>query len=372
MWMGLVLGVLFVALGLSGSVLVYNDAIDRLTAPMPRASASGTPQPLDNLIAAARAAAPAAQGPVFLELPKRPGDPAVVRFFPAAGAPASANRDGRRAGRIAVQGGEIFVDPVTAKVLGSRISVMSPIVAIAHDLHGNLFLGASGRPYVGWLGIAMLVLGLTGLVLWWPRSRQWKSAFVVRRAARGLRFYRELHGAAGIWGFVVFIIVSFTGVGMVFSDTIRGALSGGASPASNVSALSQIDPNGNAPIGADVAVALARKALPHDQVVSIMLRPAQAISVTMRPDDGSPILALVYVDPYRAKVTAVRDRGTLSDAETFLAWQKPLHVGDGLGPVWRFFVFLSGFLPLLFVVTGVVMWLTKRRNRMAMNQPLPE
>ena len=55
----------------------------------------------------------------------------------------------------------------------------------------------------GWLGVAMLALGVTGLVLWWPKRGQWKYAFLVRRTAKGLRFHRELHAATGIWIFVV-------------------------------------------------------------------------------------------------------------------------------------------------------------------------
>ena len=63
-------------------------------------------------------------------------------------------------------------------------------------------MGRDGRTFVGWLGVAMLVLGLTGLVLWWPKRGQWKYAFFVRRTATGLRFHRELHAATGIWIFV--------------------------------------------------------------------------------------------------------------------------------------------------------------------------
>ncbi len=53
MWVGLVLGVLFVALGLSGSVLVYHEALDEMAAPVPRATASGAPGSLDAVVDAA-------------------------------------------------------------------------------------------------------------------------------------------------------------------------------------------------------------------------------------------------------------------------------------------------------------------------------
>jgi uncharacterized iron-regulated membrane protein len=49
-----------------------------------------------------------------------------------------------------------------------------------------------------------------------------------------------------------------------------------------------------------------------------------------------------------------------------MAWQRPIHQGTGFGPVWRFLVFLSGLVPALFVVTGLIMWAKKRKRRVPM------
>src|SRR5437868_824573 len=81
-------------------------------------------------------------------------------------------------------------------VLGTRTAALPGLLTFAHQLHGNFLLGRDGRGLVvGWLGVAMLTLGITGLVLWWPKKGQWKNAFLVRRAASGLRLHRELHAA---------------------------------------------------------------------------------------------------------------------------------------------------------------------------------
>jgi uncharacterized iron-regulated membrane protein len=52
-----------------------------------------------------------------------------------------------------------------------------------------------------------------------------------------------------------------------------------------------------------------------------------------------------------------------------MALQRPIHQGTG-GPIWRFLTFLSGLTPLVFVVTGCVMWWKKRQNRMAVSAPV--
>src|ERR1700742_1845363 len=56
MWIGLVLGILLAALGLSGSLLVYDDEFANFLAPRPHATAQGTMLPLDAIVAAAGAA----------------------------------------------------------------------------------------------------------------------------------------------------------------------------------------------------------------------------------------------------------------------------------------------------------------------------
>ena len=48
--------------------------------------------------------------------------------------------------------------------------------------------------------------------------------------------------------------------------------------------------------------------------------------------------------------------------DAFLAYQRPLHDGAAVGAIGRPLIFVVGFLPALFVVTGTMMWLRARRN----------
>jgi uncharacterized iron-regulated membrane protein len=62
------------------------------------------------------------------------------------------------------------------------------------------------------------------------------------------------------------------------------------------------------------------------------------------------------------------------NSERFLAWMRPVHDGT-LGFVWRFLVFLSGLVPTLFIVTGLIMWWKKRQRHVpmtAMSEDLTE
>jgi uncharacterized iron-regulated membrane protein len=269
------------------------------------------------------------------------------------------HRDGAQAGGGEGQRGnqlQIFIDPVSGEVLGTRKALLPPILTFAHQLHGNFFLGREGRSWaVGPLGVAMLILGVTGLVLWWPRRGQWKYAFFVRRTATGLRFHRELHAATGIWIFIVFMAVSFSGVVLAWPQT-----TGANPPGFDPRALPKVEPSDAKRLGPTEAVIAATAAVPglQPRSVTIPARPDAPISVNYLSNGA--VAATVLVDPYRGTVLAVRD-----PSQRFQSWMRPVHQGS-LGPVWRFLVFLSGLVPALFVTTGLIMWWKKRQRHVPM------
>ena len=84
---------------------------------------------------------------------------------------------------------------------------------------------------------------------------------------------------------------------------------------------------------------------------------------TSRPkryEPAAPRQNEIWVRGVSGKVLAVRD-----GSERFQTWMRPVHQGS-LNGVWRLLVFLSGLVPLLFVVTGITMWAKKRKRRIPM------
>ena len=374
MWVGLVLGLFLAALGLSGSVLVYDDAIGNLLDRPPQALTAGMPLPLSMIQSIARDAAEqqGAGGQMQIILPEKPLQPITVRLGGISvmgNMPGMTERRGREGARGTGREGargpgragglQLFIDPVSGEVLGSRKAAAPGLLIFAHQLHGNFMMGRDGRTLVvGWLGVAMCILGLSGLVLWWPKKGQWKYAFKVRSTASGLRFNRELHAATGIWIFLVFLAVSFSGVVIAWPQTF-GMPNGRGN-------VSKIEPTQGRRLGATEAVIAAQRAVPglEARSVTIPAAPDQPISVGYLSNGA--IAATAYVDPYRGTVLGVRD-----PSGSFMAWMRPVHQGS-LGAVWKFLVFLSGLVPTLFVITGVVMWAKKRQRHVPMSEPLSE
>ena len=101
----------------------------------------------------------------------------------------------------------------------------------------------------------------------------------MRRTAKGLRFHRELHGMMGIWMYVIFIAVSFSGMALAWPQLMGMPNVGpNARPAPVVEAL-----EGATPIGADAALALVKAKNPDMTLRNVMVPQPRAIS------QGQPI-----------------------------------------------------------------------------------
>ena len=215
-------------------------------------------------------------------------------------------------------------------------------------------MGREGRTLCGGLaGRGHVILGLTGLVLWWPQARSVEICLLCAphrhgpalssRAAcrhRHLDLLR-LHGGEFFR----------RGAGLAAD---HGRASAGLDPR----ALPTVEASDGKPPGR------------HRSGDRRQRRRAGLASRAASPSPPRPISrsrvnylshgainATVYVDPYRGKVLAVRDPSAAS-------WPGCGRcIRAALGPVWKFLVFLSGLVPTLFVVTGMIMW---GRNASAM------
>jgi len=82
-----------------------------------------------------------------------------------------------------------------------------------------------GRHTVAWIAAALIILMAAGLYPWWPPNRNWRSAFMPERGARGLRRLLDFHNLAAVCLFVPLLILVFTGVYLSYPGWIVPAVS---------------------------------------------------------------------------------------------------------------------------------------------------
>jgi uncharacterized iron-regulated membrane protein len=259
--------------------------------------------------------------PVLYEAPHAPEQPAALRFVALAGA--------EKGPRII----DLLVDLVTLDFVTWHYTVPGFLRVIIR-LHGNLLMGRAGRVYVGWLGLAMLALGISGLILWWPGRKRWRAAFLVKRGARGLRLYRDLHNAIGIWTLVVLMTVSFSGVYLVFPQTVGAGIKRLLPSRDNDSPAPIVRDEGAQRIDADRAIAIALSTTPRARLISIGLPvlPEQPYRVSLaHPGHGRDVPEVVALINSSGTLIELIDPRRFAPAQTVLAWQHAIHFGQGLG-----------------------------------------
>lgn len=351
LWLGLVLFIPIVVIGLSGSaLLVQSHTFNRS---FPAATAEGSKQTIVRAIESARSAVPADARLGRVDLSVRDGEPVTVQLQPP----------GRGVPQV-----KVYVDPVSLDVLGtSEVVPRGRALGFLINIHSYLMM----RPYigvkvVGALGVVMILMAISGLVLWWPRKGQWRRAFLIRRGARGLPLYVDLHHAVGIWTFAVLLLMSVSGVYLCFPQTVTGGIAAVLPSAlGSGEAMAGFVPVPG-PLDIDMAVASASKAVPDARVVGVQMpeqqgRPILVFLETTRLGGATQPQILVTLDQATGDVGYVddpRDHGWLEQVVNF---QNALHYGSAYGMVWKTVVFVSGLLPLFFAVTGISIWWLRRR-----------
>ncbi|WP_070151725.1 PepSY-associated TM helix domain-containing protein [Sphingobium phenoxybenzoativorans] len=106
----------------------------------------------------------------------------------------------------------IYIHPQTLAVLNS-VGEEDRLMRLVFRLHGELMAGAAGSLIVELAASWAIVMLLTGLFLWWPRSGAGLAGTVYPRLRRGkAAFWRDLHAVTGIWISLLAIFLILTGL----------------------------------------------------------------------------------------------------------------------------------------------------------------
>jgi uncharacterized iron-regulated membrane protein len=348
LWLGLGFALLLVPIGLSGSLLVWHDHVDALINPARYAVSAGPAAAPSVLLESAKKAVDGFQT-MAVRMPEGQGWPATVM----AREPRGPNATGRP--RFMT----VYLDPPTGKVL-DVVETRETVINFLHRFHENLTIPEfNGRSIVGWVGVAMLILSLSGIYLWWPRNAGFVKGM---RWTRGPTLSLNLHHMLGFWISIPLAVVSLTGIYLGFPQQGRDLLS-------TVAPMSQRGGGGfNQPLARqtnlniDAAAAAAVAAEPGRTPAAIFFPPQQNPAWRIQMRSGhSDDLSTVMIDDRSGTASKV---AALS-GDRIALWIRWIHEGSNAGMLWRVLVFLCGVFPTIFAVTGCLIWLRRRQGRKA-------
>ena len=254
----------------------------------------------------------------------------------------------------------ILVDPTTGRILGELPD--RSIVRTIQDLHFDLLGGRTGRIVNGAGAALLLVMCMTGLVIWWPGIATWRRGFAIDFGRSWKRVNWELHSAVGIWSIVLIAGWAATGIYFVWPSQFRNVVNA-------ISPLTVATPPRSGPAVAGPTrpdwrelIARAQQRIP-DQYIQRVVLPATDTAAflvmfsSVRPGPaGSDQLTPVYLDQYTGAVVRESPRSSRSAGDMIMDWVAPLHVGSFGGLTVRVAWVILGLAPPLLFVTGFIMW----------------
>jgi len=357
-WLGMWLGAWFALVGLTGSILVYEEPIDAWLNPgLLREGLPGARLPPHEVLA--RVAEEFPRGGVErMRLPTAPGQ--VYRVLLLADV-----HDRIDSPRI-----EATFSPVTGALLGQRAAeahgLSRPLLLkTLYDFHRNVLLGNAGSNLVGLAGFLLLGSALTGVLTALPRKRSgWARVVGVKLRAGATRVLFDLHRSTGTMVAVLLVLATVTGSTLVYLNYAREI----------VGLFSRADPFPVIPW----REAPLRDWPSFEQVVARVraAHPALAISeihVPARPTTGYLFYlrgagdvhrlgdTIVWVHPATGELLVERSRRTRTGGESVMHWLYPLHTGSAFGALGMAAMCMAGLAPLLLVFTGLWVWTRKRR-----------
>jgi len=374
LYLSLGFGLLLVLSGLTGAALVWVEELDAALNPALLRVAGRTESPAPPGMVAERVLARLSADPLYgrpgqLALPHAADGVVVASYRPPKGERGALDMTVTR---------QVMVDPVTLAVLGERndgeFGLTRPLLmSTLFHVHRYLFAGDVGKFVMGLAGLSLFLIGAIGIALWWPKAT-WRAlvkSFTVGGHWKSLKFHFSLHRSAGMISAPILLMLGFSGMYFNLPEWIRPAVASVATvtPTEKLRNTPVRGPRGE-PIMISEAIEVAqavnpagritRVALPTDKKTPYEIRMRQPGEV--RQGTGS---TRITVDAYTGALLRVRNPLAAPAGDTFLNWQFPLHTGEAFGLAGRIVIAIAGVLPLGFMITGLVLWLGRRRVRVA-------
>jgi len=245
----------------------------------------------------------------------------------------------------------VYVNQYTGAILGSTEDSSNWILKV-HDLHVNFLSGKVGNQIVTWSTVALLVLSVTGIILWWPRQ-----VFRFRRGTPLRQLNRDLHYSVGFWSCMAMIAFAATGLGLHYQtgkllDLLNTAQTAKSMPGHGTSIEGML--------------ATAHEALPGATIPRLLLpeKKGDPVFVYQRfPEDKTPAgRSFTTIDPKNGAVLSVGSSRTAPLIQTALVqWTREIHTGTLLGLPGKILAAFFALLLSVLAVSGPFIWLNKRR-----------
>lgn len=218
LWAGILLGSYVIAIGISGSILVFKEELlprPHITVPHRNLRACTTNQLAQAIETADRTYAGRT---AYLASCPDEADPLFAISMRSSAQPKAGPN------KLLPDPLTAYIDPTTGNVVG-QADVEHSWVHWVDDFHVYLLAGRRGEQWNGIGAGVLLLLVLSGLVIWWPGIKRWKRGFVLDLRRGWKRINWNLHNVTGIWTILFTLTWATTGIYFAWPRAMTAAIS---------------------------------------------------------------------------------------------------------------------------------------------------
>ncbi|KGT77202.1 membrane protein [Bradyrhizobium japonicum] len=367
---GLVLALLLALIALTGAIMSFEDEIgDHLNAGLMQVEPRQAPVLMpDELVARLKAGQDLGKVSA-VTLSSDPAAAVRVRF--------ARDEQGARPTSL-------YVDPYDARVLGAPRG--EEFFATVRRLHRWLLIPGDakgwGRQITGIAALGLIVMLISGLVLRWPRRagsvKMWLKPNL-GLSGRGL--HRSLHAVIGTWVLPVYLVMTLTGLWYSFDWYKDGVVWLLSRPHVAAAKMQPKQPRAAArpepvqPVGFDLAWSTLQRE-EGDRFSKALLTlpagPGTVIRIRSWPKDSTLDTTRdeFRVDAVTGQVISAERYADKTFGEKIIANVLDIHRGAFLGWPGKLAFMIAAALMPLFSVTGILLYLSRRRLRRPAQPPL--
>lgn len=284
-----------------------------------------------------------------------------------------------------------FIDPYTAEITGiddgqgffMQMMRLHRWLLDSYKRDGSFSLG---KAVVGYSTLALAVILISGLVIWYPRNKKvLKNRLKIKTKSGWHRFFYDLHVSGGFYATLLLLVLTLTGLTWsfgwyrdafytVFGVSTNQPRARATAPSSSSNTSGEKGSHGHS--GSSERKGKQQKRTDYTQWAEILsdlqIRYPEYNSITIQ--DGTATVSTANYgntrgsdrysfDPASGDITEIQLYKDLPKSGKIRGWIYAFHAGTWGGMATRVLSCLVSFLGTVFAITGYYFWIKKKLRK---------
>lgn len=273
-------------------------------------------------------------------------------------------------GRAARRGINYYVNPYTSEILPSIQG--HGFFKFIENIHRRLAMGEVGKQIVGASTLCLFLLMFSGVYLYWKKMKKsFFKSFTFSFDSKGRGFLASMHSSLGLWVIPMYLVVSITGLYWSYSW-----FNAGLYKIAGVEKPQRMKRDANTQRGdknqkrvsyneIENVVTLFNQNVPEYEKANLKFNSKKGIYTINYIDESSPherARNTMSLDINSNKVVSDEKFNTQPLNVQLMKSIYALHTGEYFGLAGKIIMFISSLLMVLFTVTGVMMYLKRKKS----------